>query len=57
MDKQELLALAEQHDKTGEWEWSQGNYEGAKQHYAKAESLRQQADIHSTVVTTFQLTV
>ena len=49
MDKQELLAMADRHDKTGQWEWSQGNFEGARAHYAKAESLRKQADIQSTV--------
>jgi hypothetical protein len=42
-DHTELLALADRHEKTGKWEWSQGNYEGAKQHYAKANELRDRA--------------
>jgi HD domain/Cytidylyltransferase-like len=42
-DHTDLLALADRHEKTGKWEWSQGNYEGAKQHYAKANELRDRA--------------
>jgi tetratricopeptide (TPR) repeat protein len=42
-DNTDLLALAAKHEKTGEWEWNNGNYEGAKRHYAKANELRDRA--------------